>query len=87
MTDWIQPPGGTIVDLLEERGWTHVELAQALDCSTQFVEDLLFGHVPISLEIAERLSSVFGSTPEFWLKLESNYRDLKLEFLSIDWVD
>ena len=28
--DWVSPPGDTIADVLEERGWTQAEFARRL---------------------------------------------------------
>jgi len=38
---------------------------------------ILHGKRPISVETALRLSRYFGTTPQFWLNLQSNY-DLRL---------
>lgn len=72
--DWISPPGETIEDLLEEQGWTQAELGERLGFSAKHVNDLIHGRAPISAAAAQRLSRVLGSTVDFWLVREAQYR-------------
>lgn len=71
---WVSPPGDTIADLLEERGWTSASLAERLGVTPKHVSELLHGKATISAETAGRLSLVLGSTAEFWLTREAQYR-------------
>jgi HTH-type transcriptional regulator/antitoxin HigA len=72
--DWVSPPGETIADILEERGWSEAELARQLGYSPRFVSKLIKAKVPITEEIAIRLEQVLGSTARFWLASEAHYR-------------
>lgn len=72
--DWVLPPGETILDVAEERGWTQAELAQRLGYSEKHVSLLINGKVPISVDAAQRLERVLGSSLDFWLRLEANYQ-------------
>jgi len=72
--DWLSPPGDTIEDLLEERGWTKGELAERLGRTPKYVSELVGGAAPISAETAAKLSRVLGSSPKFWLEREAHYR-------------
>lgn len=90
---WISPPGDTMSDLLEERGWSRVDFAKRLGVTPKHVNELLKGRAPIHAEQALLLSRVLGSTPEFWLQREANYRAglARLESLSTlakegDWL-
>ncbi len=49
------------------------EAAEALDVSRKTLSSLLNGESRITLAMALRLSSVFGRTPEGWLKLQLQY--------------
>lgn len=71
---WVSPPGDTIADLLEERGWTGASLAGRLGVTPKHVSELIHGKASISAELAGRLSLVLGSTAEFWLTREAQYR-------------
>lgn len=77
---WISPPGETMEDLLEEKGWTKAEFARRLGCSTKHVSQLLSGKVPLTDDLAMALASVLGGTAAFWLEREARYREgLKLQ--------
>ncbi len=79
MNTWISPPGETIADLVDEKGWSSAELAQRLGCSPEHLGQLLVGLPPINAEMADALSRVLGSTPEFWLEREAKYRSAQRE--------
>lgn len=72
--DWVSPPGDTIADVLEERDWTQIELAERLGYSTKFISQLINGKAPINEETALKLERVLGSTAAFWLRREAQYR-------------
>lgn len=73
--DWIATPGDTIADLLGERGWTQVELAQRTGFTAKHINLLLKGDAPITQDTAIKLEKVLGSTARFWLGLEAQYRE------------
>lgn len=75
--DWVLPPGESILDLAEERGWTQAELAQRLGYSEKHISQLINGKVPLTVDAAQRLERVLGSTMDFWLSLEANYQKHK----------
>ena len=72
--DWISPPGDTILDLLDERGWTKTDLVHSLGYTQERICGLLDGTAAITAEIARKLAQVLGSTEQFWLNRESHYR-------------
>ncbi len=72
--DRVSPPGDTIIDIMEERGWNQAELSQRLGFSTQHLNQLIKGKVPLSDEAAQRLERVLGSTANFWRNREARYR-------------
>jgi HTH-type transcriptional regulator/antitoxin HigA len=72
--DWISPPGDSIRDAAEERGWTQAELAQRLGYSEKHISQLINGKVPLTQDTATRLAHVIGSTVRFWLAREANYQ-------------
>lgn len=75
--DWVLAPGESILDLAEERGWTQGELAQRLGYSEKHISQLINGKVPITVDAAQRLERVLGSSIDFWLALEANYQKHK----------
>ncbi|MBD2455218.1 helix-turn-helix domain-containing protein [Nostoc sp. FACHB-87] len=72
--DWVSPPGDTIADILEERDWTQVQLAERLGYTTKHISQLINGKAPINEETALKLERVLGSTTAFWLSREAQYR-------------
>lgn len=72
--DWILPPGESVLDLSEERGWKQAELAQRLGYSEKHISQLINGKVPVTVDAAQRLERVLGSSMDFWLTLEANYQ-------------
>ena len=75
--DWVLLPGASILDLAEERGWAQTELAQRLGYSEKHISQLINGKVPLTVDAAQRLERVLGSTMDFWLSLEANYQKHK----------
>ncbi len=73
--DWIASPGDTIADVLEERGWTQVELAKRTGFTAKHINQLLKGDAPITQDTAAKLEKVLGSTVRFWVGLDTQYRE------------
>jgi len=57
-------------DFLRDYGLTVASLAEALGVSRQTINELLRERRALSLEMALRLSRLFGNTPEFWLNAQ-----------------
>jgi addiction module HigA family antidote len=66
---------GSIVrhDCLEPLGLSVTDAAKVLRVTRQTLNNLVNGNAGVSAEMAVRLSKVFGSEPEFWLRLQMNY--------------
>ena len=73
--DWVSPPGETILDVLEERGWSQAELAERTGFTRKHVNQLIKGVASITEETALKLERVLGSTAGFWLNREAQYRE------------
>ena len=58
---------------LEPLGLSVTHAAQVLGVTRPTVSKLINGRASISPEMAVRLAKAFGSTPEFWLRLQLNY--------------
>lgn len=93
-SDWISPPGDSILDIADERGWSQVELAQRLGYTEKHLSQLINGKVPLSVDAALRLERVVGGTVEFWLSREAQYQQHKARLSSaatyanwVDWLD
>lgn len=72
--NWVSPPGETILDVLEERGWSQAEFAVRVGFTKKHVNKLVNGSATISDDTAIRLERVLGGTASFWLTREVHYR-------------
>lgn len=63
-------------DILPEVGLSVTAAAKALGVSRQMLHDILAGRKPLSAVMCLKVSRLFGSTPEFWMRLQAEY-DLK----------
>lgn len=74
-SDGISPPGETIADVLEEKGWTQTQLCTRLGYTPKHVSLLINGKASITEETALRLERVLGGDMAFWLVREAQYRE------------
>lgn len=70
----VASPGHLIEHELEARGWTQADLAAMMDCPEETIDAILRATGPVTPEIAVKLAEAFGTSPELWLNLETNYR-------------
>ena len=64
-------PGAVLrEDVLPGLGWTQLELANRLMVSRQTVSQLLHEEKAVTAEMAIRISSAVGGTPESWLSMQ-----------------
>ncbi|HEY7837506.1 MAG TPA: HigA family addiction module antitoxin [Terriglobales bacterium] len=66
-------PGEHLAQELQELGMSAAELARKLDVPTNRVTGILNGQRAITGDTALRLAHFFGTSPEFWLNLQSLY--------------
>ena len=60
-------------DYQRELGFTAVSLARALGVSTPTVNNILLERADVSAEMALRLAACLGTTPAFWLNLQTAF--------------
>jgi addiction module HigA family antidote len=66
-------PGEHLAEELKELKMSAAELARKLDVPTNRVTGILNGQRAITGDTALRLGHFFGTSPEFWLNLQSLY--------------
>lgn len=67
-------PGEILLhEFLEPLGITQVQLAAHIGVSVQRVNELVRGKRGVSSETAWLLAGAFGTTPEFWVQLQSQH--------------
>lgn len=64
-------------DILPEAGLSVTAASKALGVSRQMFHAILAGRRPLSAVMCLRVARLFGSTPEFWMRLQADY-DLKM---------
>ncbi len=67
-------PGETLVELLEEKGMTQLELAERMGRPPKTINEIIKGKASITPETAIQLEGVFSVPASFWMNLESNYQ-------------
>lgn len=75
-------PGEILKDELAEIGMTANALAHELHVPANRITAIINGSRSITADTALRISRFFGTTPEFWLNLQTAY-DLKIAKLSV----
>jgi addiction module HigA family antidote len=66
-------PGEHLAQELNELGMSATELARKLGVPTNRVTGILNGQRAVTGDTALRLAHFFGTSPEFWLNLQSLY--------------
>ncbi|HXW25135.1 MAG TPA: HigA family addiction module antitoxin [Xanthobacteraceae bacterium] len=66
-------PGEHLAEELKELGMSAAELARQLDVPVNRVTGILNGQRGITADTALRLGHWFGTSPEFWLNLQTLY--------------
>ena len=70
-------PGEILLkEFMEPLGVSQNKLARDIDVSITRVHDIIHGKRGITADTALRLGAYFGTTPEFWINLQTRY-DLK----------
>src|SRR4051812_3377615 len=70
----VYPPGDFIREELEARGWTQADLAKIMGRPEPAINQMINNKRGITAESALELSAAFGTSPEFWMNLDSAYR-------------
>ena len=85
LPDWVSPTGATVRDILEERGMSCQDFSDLIGLSLDEISSFLTGHLPVDSGLADKLVAVLGSTVEFWIERENQYRrDLQISELRTD---
>ncbi len=67
-------PGYFIREQMEVRGWVQQELAEKLEISLMHLNSILLDKQPLTTNIARLLSKAFGTSPQYWLNIDNDYR-------------
>lgn len=67
------PPGEYLADELEARGWRQNEFAEIIRRPVKVVNEIILGKKSITPDTAYELSAALGTSPQYWLNLQSSY--------------
>ncbi|MEV0269625.1 HigA family addiction module antitoxin [Hamadaea sp. NPDC050747] len=73
--DWAVVPGEVLLEALEERSMTQVELARRIDRPLKTVNEIVNGKAAITADTAIQLERALGISASIWNGLETNYRE------------
>lgn len=73
------PPGEFLREELEARDWSQQELADILDRPPRLISELITGKRAVTPETAKGLADAFGTSPNYWMNLESQYQLSKVK--------
>lgn len=68
------PPGEFLREELDARDWSQQELADILARPPRLISELIAGKRAITPETAKGLAEAFGTSPDYWMNLESQYQ-------------
>lgn len=67
-------PGEILQEELDSRGWNQADLADIVGRPVQAINEIIAGKKAVTPDTAVALSKALGTSPEYWLNLESAYR-------------
>jgi addiction module HigA family antidote len=68
------PPGEILLEeFMQPNGLSQNRLARDIDVNPARINDIVHGRSAITASIALRFGKYFGTTPELWLNLQSDY--------------
>ena len=70
-------PGEILADELKDVGVTPTELARQVDVPANRISEIIRGRRSITGDTALRLAHWFGTTPQFWVNLQTAF-DLRI---------
>lgn len=69
-------PGRYIEDIIDDMGITQSEFAKKLNITENTLGQLINGLIPLSEDLAEKLSKLTGTSTKLWLNLQQKYDEV-----------
>jgi HTH-type transcriptional regulator / antitoxin HigA len=73
--DYATHPGELLLEAIEERNMTQLDLARHTAISTKHLNQIIKGKASITAETALRLEQVLGTSAKYWNNLQANFDD------------
>ena len=77
-------PGYYIKEIIDESGLTQADFAKRLGTTPKNISILVRGEQALSVDIANKLSMLLGTSISYWLGLQQAYDELSAEFMRLD---
>jgi len=71
--DEVSHPGGTLKDLLDEKGMNQAQLAERTGRPKKTINEIIKGKTGITPETSIQLERVLGAPASFWIKRQCQY--------------
>lgn len=84
---WASPPGDTIKAIVRAKGIPETELPSILGLSSDATVAVLDGSAEMSLKLARRIAENLGSSAEFWMTRDGQYRDDLTRLDGLAWLE
>jgi HTH-type transcriptional regulator/antitoxin HigA len=68
------PPGEYLRDEIEGRGWSQTEFAEIIGRPMRVVNEIIAGKVQITPKTAAEIAAALGTSPQYWMNLETAYQ-------------
>lgn len=68
-------PGYYVAEIIEDMGITHAEFAARMGTTSKTLSCLLNGQISLSNDLIRKLSTMLGSSVDFWLNLQALYEE------------
>ncbi len=81
------PPGETLQEVLDDRMLSQKEAATRLNCTPKHLNQVIQGKASITAEFALKLEYVLNIPAQFWLNLESHYRETLSRLEDIPYIE
>lgn len=80
-------PGYYVAEIIEDMGITQAEFAIRMGTTSKTLSQLINGQANISNDLAQKLSTMLGTSIEFWLNLQTAFDERVIEISKMKAID